>query len=393
MAVSGKRTASNALAVRSANLLAVLACLRDGRAMSTPDLGEALQLHLSTVTRLMAVLRRAGLVEPERGANSSPAVGRPPTHWRMVRDAGYALGLALHPGRVSGVVTDLTGHRLSCEAATFDPHLRPRDLPHALTQFVDRLLRGLDRERVLGLGCAASGVVDPATGVLLLSGALLSDDDVPVVDFPLRDYLAELFPWPVHVANDANVGGLAVFKRLVRQGQIPPDGSLFYAMAVDDLWGFGCGLVVRGVPYAGAHGAAGEIIHPRLTLWRPPPEGLATQALAGDAESMRAIMGYLVPVIEHLAALAVSLDPDRIVLGGAFATVGDPFRSEFERVLRTTLPFDSFLTGISRAGVLMDPLWPDTVAVGAAETVLDGLFEPQANGEPTALVRMALEAG
>ncbi|HOS94198.1 MAG TPA: helix-turn-helix domain-containing protein, partial [Armatimonadota bacterium] len=112
MAVSGKRTASNALAVRSANLLAVLACLRDGRAMSTPDLGEALQLHLSTVTRLMAVLRRAGLVEPERGANSSPAVGRPPTHWRMVRDAGYALGLALHPGRVSGVVTDLTGHRL-----------------------------------------------------------------------------------------------------------------------------------------------------------------------------------------------------------------------------------------------------------------------------------------
>lgn len=379
-------------AVRGANLQAALNLLRDGHSLTSPELARKLDVHLSTVTRLMGSLRRAGLVEGERG-ESDGTVGRPPNLWRLNGEAGYILGLAMHADVLSGVLVDLSGRVLARRRLSCDPPLTTHTVPRALADLALSLAGDVPAERVLGVGVAASGIIDPERGVIWRSGGLRTEQGDPAIEYPLREYLERFLPWPVRVANDTHLAALALFRHRRQSGELPADASLLYLMAGESLWAVGVGIVLDGRLYAGEHGTAGELVHP---VFMPRPPGcheLARRALAGDPEAVEAALVKLRPVLDQLAALALALDPACVVLGGAFSTLGPRAREAFTSTVRSTnwAGVGAFWGELLDSLLVFDPLWPDTEAFGAAELMLEDLFRSTAMGaEAGPLVQVAL---
>ncbi|MCX7598388.1 MAG: ROK family protein, partial [Armatimonadetes bacterium] len=240
---------------------------------------------------------------------------------------------------------------------------------------------------------ALSGVVDPATGVVRMSGGLLRQNGSFVTEYPLADELRELLSWPVLIANDANVGALACFRRMARKGELPADGSLLYIMAVESLWGFGAGVVIKGRLYTGARGAAGEVLHPRLLSRQPDLRELARRAVSGDAAAITRLLEELRDILEHFAALAMTIDADRVVLGGALAALGQPLQRLMGQLVAQSPGFGPYLADLAERSFVIDELWPDTLAVGAAELVLDDLFREPVPGQAGPLVQAVLRQG
>ncbi|MCX7599256.1 MAG: hypothetical protein N2512_10410, partial [Armatimonadetes bacterium] len=192
-------SAANGFAVRCANLQAVLNLLHDGRPLSSPEVCELLGLHPSTVTRIMAGLRAAAVVR-ELPSPTPSSVGRPPKVWQLNETAGFAVGLSLNPMVLRAVLADLTGHRVAVRTFAYDPPLRVPDVAQAICHAVGAVAEGVDPARIYGLAVALSGVVDPATGVVRMSGGLLRQNGSFVTEYPLADELRELLSWPVLIA-------------------------------------------------------------------------------------------------------------------------------------------------------------------------------------------------
>lgn len=324
------------------------------------------------------------------GGHSSSKVGRPAKVWQLDRRAGFAVGVSLNPVAVRAVRTDLMGGPMVTHVISCTRPLRASDVVRAICEAVSAVTEGVEARRVYGVGIAVSGVVDQDRGVVRMSGGLLRENGGFLVDYPFADRIKNFVAWPVRIANDANVGALACFRRMVRQGELGEDSSLLYIMAVENLWGFGAGLVINGRLYTGARGAAGEILHPRL-LSQPVELGeLVQRAMSGEAAARETVLEKMQPILEHFAALAMSLDVTRVVLGGALAALGEPLQRLMRQWVRQTPGFGPYLADLAEDGFVLDELWPETVALGAAELILADLFCEPAFGRPGPLVRAAV---
>ncbi|MGQ9731392.1 MAG: ROK family protein [Candidatus Zipacnadales bacterium] len=380
---------SNGPAVRAANLQAILNALRDGSWLSASDISKLVGIHSSTVSRLLYTLEEVGLVQrASEGGRAS--VGRPRHLWSVKPSAAYALGIAVHPQYLRTVLVDLCGTVQVRRSHTFDPVLTTDNLVNAIRRIAESATKKVAESSVLGVGIGVSGIVDSASGMVKLSGGLFTRPGIRAQNYPLRAELEKVLPWPVEVANDANLGALAAFRHCVRVGELSSDGSLLYIMAVNMPWGFGSGIIISGKLYEGAHAAAGEILHHSLFSTQPEWGNLPAQVLARDQEASRKLIKLLTPFLEHIAAVALTLDPERVVLGGELAALGEPLVRTIAEIISSTPGYGAHLTELVEHGLIIDPQRPDTVAIGAAELVLEAIFSEPSPTHPSPLIATLL---
>jgi predicted NBD/HSP70 family sugar kinase len=106
----------------------------------------------------------------------------------------------------------------------------------------------------LGLGVGVRDTVDPVTGITY------GWPDTPGwgaawTNFPLRDALAEIFPFP-HIVVDDIARNLGLAEAHYGQGSLDID---FIYLLIDD--GIGMAMMMGGAPYIGHSHIAGEIGH------------------------------------------------------------------------------------------------------------------------------------
>lgn len=391
---NGRASVASAPSTRARNFQAILNALSTGEPRSTTELARALSAHLSTVTRALSVLQEADLVcevlSPERDV--TPSVGRAPRWWSLDPQAGFAIGLSLTNSVVRGALVDLTGRLVRSVERVFEPPLRREQLVSTSCDLAEALTRGPVRLRVEGIGIGVSGIVTPGVGEIAVSAGLLDRSDRSSMGYPLQAEVQEALGLPVVVANDANCAALAAFRRAVRTGAAAPDSSLYYILAVDSLWGFGSGIVLRGELHVGATGSAGETRHPDLRQAPPEWGDAPARALAGDEAAVGCVLEGLSPYVRHFAALALTLDTDRVVLGGALTRVGQPVLMALKDAAREAITYGDAVLQRTRQTMVLDDLWPDTVSLGAADLVLDALFPLPSLGECAPLVARAFAA-
>lgn len=235
------------------------------------------------------------------------------------------------------------------------PTVRGQGLAEFLVRAINELLRGhsIDMDSITGVGVSIPGPLDQSRRRVAFTG------NVDLRDYPLAERLEQSLGVPVVMDDDANCAALAE----ATQGAAVQ--SSVAALIVVGT-GIGGGIVLDGVPYRGAHSAAGEVGH--IVLDRDGPmcscghagcfEALAsgpalakrgqTAMLAGSAAVLSDIVGgdpdavdaartlqaaergdpgALAAVEETgcylglgVAAVANMLDPDIIVLGGGLGS-------------------------------------------------------------------------
>jgi predicted NBD/HSP70 family sugar kinase len=333
----------------------VLATLSRSGPLSQAELARRTMLAPSTVSGLVADLTGDGLLIELQ--DNAPALGsrggRPAALLALHPDTGVVLGIDIGKTHMRVAIADLA-HRVVGEHHQTIEADAPAVSHIALArELAGDLLAGagIDADRVVGVGCGFPGPVQPrwqSIDATILPGWLGVNP---------ADALKEAFGVPVEVANDANLGALSEWMWGAARGC----SNVAYVKVAT---GIGAGLILRGEPYGGHSGTAGEIGHvsldPAGELCRcgnrgclelmaggqaivaragdgTTIESVLAGARDGDADCAKAIATSGTWLGLGLAGLCNVFNPQRIVLGGVVAAAGelllDPLRTALNRAV------------------------------------------------------------
>ncbi|WP_082556924.1 ROK family transcriptional regulator [Modestobacter sp. Leaf380] len=381
--------------VRSANLAAVLARLRDDGPRSRARLAADTGLTKATVSSLVGELVDRGLVAD--GALHRPgSVGRPGTLVELGGRGVCGVGVEVNVDYLAVLVLDLRGEVRAERRLALDVAGSPAgQVLDAVTTLVRAVLADVDATPV-GLTVAVPGSVQ---GTVVATAPNLPG-------WPGLDVAAGLAGTglPVTVANDADLSALAEWSA----GPHARTPDLVY---LTGEVGVGGGVVSGGRLLRGSTGLGGEVGHLALTpgdapcgcgrrgCWetvvglgallraaadpgdplcdpgRDLEDRLAevvARARAGDARTLAALTDIGTGLGVGAAVLVSLLDPAVVVLGGYFAVVGefllDPLTSALaarvegpRRVVLSTLGFTAAVRG--GAHVALQPVFHDPTTV------------------------------
>jgi glucokinase len=237
-------------------------------------------------------------------------------------------------------------------------------------------------------------------------GVAISAVNLPLIDVPVRDLVAERLALPTFIDNDANCAALAEHRFGAARGARN-------AVVLTIGTGIGGGLILDGRVYRGSSGAGAELghvvidaegppcqgncpnrgcvevlasgtalgregelaasVHPESALGRLAAEGLPVDgravteaALAGDgiAVDVVATIGRRLGIA--LASFANVFEPDVIVVGGGAATAGELLLEPAREELRSRA-----LPPMNRTPVVPAALGPEAGMIGAATMALE----------------------
>jgi predicted NBD/HSP70 family sugar kinase len=372
----------------------LLDVLRARGPLTRADLGAATGLSRTTVSGLLAGLRRLGLVDDAPDSAGQPTGGRPATLVTFGRDAGLAVGVDLGRRHLRVIVSDL-GHHVVAESG-----LRLEVDGHAdaaldrAASVIDDLLAGLSRDRsdVLGVGLGVPAPLDR-------NGVVGSSNILPgwVGRSPAHE-LQQRLELPVLSDNDANLGALA---EAVWGAGRDVEQVVYLKVAT----GIGAGIVLGGRILHGVGGTAGEIGHTTVTdngavcrcgnrgclelLVGGPAlvdelrqSGLSVAgvpdivelARAGDAGCLRVLADVGDRLGLAVANLVNLLNPEVVVFGGDLSAAGELVLTTLRaRVQRSAIP-----AAASSVRVVSSALGDRAEALGGVLLVLrEAAFGPR----------------
>jgi predicted NBD/HSP70 family sugar kinase len=358
--------------LRRINSAVVLRALRGSRTPSLTELVHSTGLSRPTVEGVIEGLTEAGLVV-EAAVEVSGDVrrqGRPARRFRFHSEAGHLLGIGISAHEVRTVLSDLRGRVVRgyahdvAESATADERLE------RIRTAVAELLRaaGVRRRSLWAVGVGTPGVIAD-DGTVRLCSALPG-----WTGLPLGERLRRSFRCPVLVENDANAAAVAEHWKGTAVGL----GDVVFVLAGLSP---GAGSLIGGRLHRGFGGAAGEIGALHLLGREAAPEHLLSTdgtplpplderavarvfALAkdGDDRAREAVDRFLARLVHDVAALALAIDPELVVIGGWAAGLGgvlEPLRQELARYC------------LRPPDVALSLLGQEAIATGALRLALD----------------------
>jgi len=356
--------------------------------LSRVELVEVTGLSAQTVSNICRRLLNTGLAR-EAGTKSSGA-GKPRRLLQVNAGARYAVGVHLDPAVVTLVVLDLLGEVV---ARAQRPTPEAADPDHTLVEMSESINTlvaesKVPREHILGLGIAAPGPVDLASGLVLAPPELAGWGRVA-----MRDYLADTTQLPVLL--DKDVIAAAVAERWAGVAA-NTDNFLFFYLGT----GSGMGLVVDDVVLRGLSGNAGEVgglyaacttnalvteaIEQGVLGSEFKPSGprdaelslreLCRHAASGNVTAGEIIDRWAVRVGRGVAAAATLVDSEMIVFGGPIWPL---LADRFLPVIQGIVESSPFVEKVHPTAVTTTGLGVDVGAIGAACLVLDQILSVQ----------------
>src|SRR4051812_38302727 len=350
---------------------------------SRAEVARRTALSPSTVSAVGGGLQASGLVA-ERAADDRPrtpgTLGRPPVVIALDRAAGVALGVDFGKRHLRVALSDLA-HRVVAERhEPFDADRPAHDAIARATTLVDEVLAeaGAAHGDIVGVGMGLPGPVHRPSGEM--GSATILPGWVGV---RAADAMSEALGHVVEAENDASLGALSEWMWGAGRGA---QNMAYLKVAT----GIGAGLIIRGRPFGGTSGTAGEIGHtvvaPGGPICRcgnrgcletlagsaailaslqdafPAPAAIGDVIAAardGHAGCRRAIGDAGAAIGTAAATLCNLINPERIVVGGDLAAAGDlllePLRDALRRSAVRSAADDAELVGAAlgeRAEVL-----------------------------------------
>lgn len=393
--------------IGSYNRAVVLGAIQVSDGISRVQIAERTGLTAQAVSVIVRRLLDDGLVVEDGSAPSRG--GKPRTILRVDPSAGYAVGVHFDPGRLHCVLADLAGRPVAATVATLRAVPEPEAVIRRMATAVRRVLAdaGVPARKVLGIGLACPGPIDPRDGVLLSPPRLEGWERVPV-----RHMLERATGFQVTIDNDATAA--AIGERWSGLGRSVPSFAYLYLGS-----GVGGGLLLDGQIYRGRTLNAAEFghltvapdgprchcgnrgcvealccpeaivaaAHARLAAgpagrlaaaWKRDPRRvghaqICAAAAAGDPLAAEVIG----EVADHLAVAAVGiiniLDVELLILGGpALREAGEIYRRTIARAVGSL----TIARGLRTVAVEISPIAADAAAIGAASLVFHAAYAP-----------------
>ena len=239
-------TANSASRVRRHNRRVLLHALRLQGSLSRAELARTTGLTPQAIANIVEDLIGAGLVR-EAGRRKVKR-GQPPIEIEIAKDGGYALGIRVDATHFYAVAADLAGDIIETKEGPA-PSPVHGDWLDFLSDIYSGFAHRYGAERCLGLGLVTPGPFDTSWPGIPTPGAVSALQSRAIVE-----QLAEMTGTDVLLENDATAAALG--EKLY--GEARSLNDFFYVFIGE---GVGGGIVIKGEPYRGNRGNAGEFGH------------------------------------------------------------------------------------------------------------------------------------
>lgn len=372
--------------LRQLNERRILNTVRLHKRISRSNLGREIRIATPTVMRIVDGLLQKNWLE-ELGPDDSTG-GRPAMLLQIRADAAGAIGIEL--GRVYARFVCVN---LLCEVV-FEEEIETASLGDAsnLVEFVNGFIMraGIERAKLIGIGIAAPGPLDP------VRGQLHATDDIGVQWHELQ--LVDLFQTQLgiltYLANDADAAALGE----TWFGLGNEYNHLLFVLA--DA-GIGAGLAIHRSIYRGAKNQAGEFSHTVVDVngelcscgrkgcvntaasayamvaavrkLRHVEQGeniltIIQQAMQGSRLEREVVDRGLTYLSIGIYNFIQTFDPDIVILGGRILLSG-------EYMVRETRSQIQSLCKNKKVEVVTTGFGINAVAIGAAALVLQRVYD------------------
>jgi predicted NBD/HSP70 family sugar kinase len=245
-----KRTesANPGTGLRLLNRQRVVHLLRTSGPLARADLAQSLGLARSTMTAIVAELLDDGtLVELESRVEGPGTRGRPRILLGCNPLARRVLGIWIDDRRARVVVADASG-TVCNEAQTPTEQRQPGSVILSIIELAQQMISESTGGPVAAVGVCIPGLVDSRTGVVIESNVLGWSN----VD--LGDTISRSLGIPTVVQDTTQAVTVAEAIAGAARG-------VQSAVVIDYGGHVGVGLIIDGLPYAGATGVAGAVAH------------------------------------------------------------------------------------------------------------------------------------
>jgi predicted NBD/HSP70 family sugar kinase len=381
--------------VRQRNLARLMRLVHLDGPVSRAALTEATGLNRSTIADLVAELAREGLVE-ERAPDPSRRVGRPSP---VVAAAPRVLAAAVNPevDAVTLAAIGLDREIVLRERIDVDHLVTPEETAAIIAERIAAWRQGeLSGARIVAVGLAVPGLVRAADGLVR---------DAPHLhwtDAPVRDLVTAATGLPTVVGNDASLGAVAEHLYGAARGI---DHVVYLNGGAS---GIGGGLIVHGMPVAGAGGYAGEFGQNRPGIASNADRRAGDGVLEDEVSRARLLAAVRLSAADEptlSAALAASdqpdvrdevtrqrgilatalanavnvLNPSVVVLGGFLATLAEHDLDG----LTAAVGAQAMTANMEDLDIRIASLAEDRLLIGAAEAAFERLLaDPSGASSP-----------
>jgi predicted NBD/HSP70 family sugar kinase len=358
--------------LRRMNAVATLRALRKLDAPSLSELAHEVGLSRPATEGALGDLAGRGLVV-EVAPPPGKRLGRPARHYRFRAEAGHAAGVEIKDDLVRLFLADLDGRIINRQSAETPIDSAPA---YRLSQVEAILERGLAEARVTrpdlwAVTVGTPGVVDP-------EGRITSCAVIPRWEGThLVQALGRSLACPVLAENDANLAAVAEHWCGVAQQA----ADVAYVLTREHT---GIGVLIGGRLHRGRWGGAGEVgVLPEMglrstmetlvgpgraeRLLEPLAVSVLDAARAGDTTARDRLEQLAARMARGIAAVALALDPELVVVGGALTLSGDVLIEALRRHVEPLLLNPTRLTGSS--------LGDEAVRLGAVRLALNRIEE------------------
>ncbi len=334
--------------MRKINRSAILEIIRHESLISRSAIAKRLNVSLPTVMRIVDALIEEGYVRPAGSTEWSGGRRRPLLEFNG--ESFVVIGVDMGGTKFYGAISDLGGNIL--DEIHMGRHGKSSEGNYErLLELIDSLLASpkLGKRRVRGIGVGAPGITFHKEGIVKWAYSLNWRD------FPLKARLSKHYKLPITEDNDVNLAAMG--ELWFGAGQ-----NIQNMILIVNGTGIGAGIIIDGALYRGGSEASGEIgnfIPGREFLGKNYQDfgalekaasgtgiveraraSLKSKRKAADLEALTADDVFLAArqgqqwatsiineTVDYLAIavanLAVSFDPQLIVLGGSVSPFAD----------------------------------------------------------------------
>ncbi len=322
-----QRHGANYTDVKTNNISAILTAILKHGTASRAQLVNEIGVSSATMTNLVGELTEQGVLTEE--GRIKGGVGRPQRALQLVPDARYAVGIHLDVDTVYIALTNALAQEIGHHTLEDVLEIPWEDVLTESTAAAEKLIatHKIPRNKIAGVGMAATGLVDPFTGVNI-TAPNLSWHDVP-----LKATLEESLEMPAVVDN--NIRAMALYEAMFGVAKHVNTLTFVYARI-----GVGAGLMVNGYLYRGAGAGAGEIGHTTVVM-----DGGRT-CRCGNTGCLETVFSE--PALLENARQIIAEHPDGI-LAAQVATDGNlTIEGVFAAALKGDTPTQTMLTDRAR---------------------------------------------
>jgi glucokinase len=231
--------------MRAINRSAILDFIRRKGPTYRTAIAQELHLGLPTVTRIVDMLIKDGLVILTGKKEFSGGRRRPLLELNAKENV--IIGIDLGDANMYGAITDLSGNIFDEKTLENQP-TTAEDSYNRLVKLVTVLMKNekISGRRILGLGVGTQGLTQN------LEGIILQDPNQKWENYPLKQKLADDFGLPIVIDNDVNLAALGEHWFGVGQNV---SNMVFITVGK----GIGAGIILDGVLYRSSNYLSGEI--------------------------------------------------------------------------------------------------------------------------------------